>query len=263
MDGLAREGKLPVSKKYLFLFGADYSYALSNIELDSVYAVVPVNEPLYASTNQEQLFSLLGKRVYTVDYDQINLIKIIKQINPDFVICMGWRRIFKNGIFGLKNKIINIHPALLPDYRGYHTEPYVIMNNESHHGITAHFMDRKVDSGDIIYQEKYKINEYSTVKSLRHIVEQNMPVFLMRLIGMLETESYTIIKQDANRVKIVAKKRVPEDSQVDSEKSLNELYDSIRACDPEKFPAFFYRNGEKIYVRLWRDLKGKDDVYDL
>ena len=49
--------------------------------------------------------------------------------------------------------------------------------------------------------------------------------------------------------------RTPKDSEIDWNKSLKELYNEIRACDPEDFPAFFYVEGQKVYIKLWRQNK--------
>jgi methionyl-tRNA formyltransferase len=58
------------------------------------------------------------------------------------------------------------------------------------------------------------------------------------------------------------KRRRPVDSEIDPSKSLLELIDEIRASDPEEFPAFFYHHGQKVFIKLWRDMKPSDE-FDL
>ena len=53
--------------------------------------------------------------------------------------------------------------------------------------------------------------------------------------------------------------RTPKDSEIDPDKSLNDLYDYIRACDPEDYPAFFYVKKEKVFVKLWRNSDNKEE----
>ena len=65
------------------------------------------------------------------------------------------------------NKIINIHPSLLPKYKGLNTHKRVLENNETYSGCTVHFVTSKLDSGKIISQKKVLIDEDETEKSLK------------------------------------------------------------------------------------------------
>ena len=64
-------------------------------------------------------------------------------------------------------KIINIHPSLLPKYKGLNTHRRVLKNNEKYSGCTVHFVTRKLDSGKIISQKKVLIDKNETEKSLK------------------------------------------------------------------------------------------------
>ena len=64
------------------------------------------------------------------------------------------------------SKIINIHPSLLPRYKGLNTHERVIQNNENFSGCTVHYVNDKLDSGKIILQKKIKILKDDTPKSL-------------------------------------------------------------------------------------------------
>ena len=72
-----------------------------------------------------------------------------------------------NFIKSFKGKILNIHPSLLPKYKGLDTHQRVISNNEKYSGCTVHFVNSRLDSGKIILQKKVKINKRDTAKSLR------------------------------------------------------------------------------------------------
>ena len=65
------------------------------------------------------------------------------------------------------NKIINIHPSLLPKYKGLNTHKRALENNETYSGCTVHFVTSKLDSGKIISQKKVLIDEDETEKSLK------------------------------------------------------------------------------------------------
>ncbi len=72
----------------------------------------------------------------------------------------------RNFIRKFKGKIINIHPSLLPKYKGLNTHQRAIKNNEKFSGCTIHFVSHKLDSGKIILQKKVKIYKQDTPKSL-------------------------------------------------------------------------------------------------
>ena len=72
----------------------------------------------------------------------------------------------KNFIKKFKGKILNIHPSLLPKYKGLNTHKRVLDNKEKYSGCTVHIVNSKLDSGKIIIQKKVKISKNETEKSL-------------------------------------------------------------------------------------------------
>ncbi len=96
--------------------------------------------------------------------------KIISEITNKKIklICLaGFMRILsKNFIKRFKGKILNIHPSLLPKYKGLNTHQRTISNNEKYSGCTVHFVNSRLDSGKIILQKKVKISKFDTAKSL-------------------------------------------------------------------------------------------------
>ena len=72
----------------------------------------------------------------------------------------------RNFIAKFKGKILNIHPSLLPKYKGLNTHQRVLDNNEKYSGCTVHFVNSKLDSGKIILQKKVKISKNETKDSL-------------------------------------------------------------------------------------------------
>ena len=72
----------------------------------------------------------------------------------------------KNLLKKFKGKVINIHPSLLPKYKGLSTYERVINNNEKFSGCTVHYVSPKLDSGKIIMRKKVKINKNETKETL-------------------------------------------------------------------------------------------------
>lgn len=215
--------------------------------------------PIVAAEN----ISNFGFPVKFVSYKNGELKKALIDNSTDVIISIGWRRILSQEIFGDVKLAVNIHPAILPLYKGYHTEPYVIMNNEKEHGITAHILTEQLDAGDILLQKKFGISEFSTVKTLKDKVNKIAPSFFLELLESIMSNNLNLKKQDYSKTKIVAGKRTPEDSIVDPSKSLDELYHEIRACDPELYPAYFMKNGKKIAIKIFSIDGEKENVFDI
>ena len=112
----------------------------------------------------------ISKKVFNYKNKIIAEKKIISEINNEKIklICLaGFMRILsKNFIKRFKGKILNIHPSLLPKYKGLNTHQRAISNNEKYSGCTVHFVNSRLDSGKIILQKKVKISKFDTAKSL-------------------------------------------------------------------------------------------------
>ena len=112
----------------------------------------------------------ISKKIFNYKNKIIAEKKIISEINNKKIklICLaGFMRILsKNFIKRFKGKILNIHPSLLPKYKGLNTHKRAISNNEKYSGCTVHFVNSRLDSGKIILQKKVKISKSDTVKSL-------------------------------------------------------------------------------------------------
>ena len=72
----------------------------------------------------------------------------------------------RNFIKSFKGKILNIHPSLLPKYKGLNTHERALNNKEKYSGCTVHFVNSKLDSGKIILQKKVKISKNETKDTL-------------------------------------------------------------------------------------------------
>ena len=91
----------------------------------------------------------------------------LKKKKIELVCLAGFMRILsKNFIKNFKGKIINIHPSLLPKYKGLNTHRRVLINSEKYSGCTVHYVNSELDSGKIILQKKVKVFKNDTVKKL-------------------------------------------------------------------------------------------------
>ena len=98
---------------------------------------------------------------------EIKSLKLLQKEKIDILCLAGFMRILSsNFIRKLKIPIINIHPSLLPKFKGLNTHQRAIDNNEKFSGCTVHYVTEKLDSGKIITQAKVKIVKKDTAKSL-------------------------------------------------------------------------------------------------
>ena len=119
----------------------------------------------------------IDKKIFNFKNKTLAEKKVLKllQINKISLICLaGFMKILsKKFIKSFKGKVINIHPSLLPKYKGLNTHERVIKNKEKYSGCTVHYVSEKLDSGKIIMQKKVKILKNDTVYSLKKRILKN------------------------------------------------------------------------------------------
>ena len=95
------------------------------------------------------------------------ILKLLNENKINFICLAGFMKILsKSFIKKFKGKIINIHPSLLPKYKGLNTHKEVLKNKEKFTGCTVHYVNSKLDSGKIILQRKVKIKKTDSIKTL-------------------------------------------------------------------------------------------------
>ena len=136
----------------------------------------PISIDLIVSDNPKAKGLKYGKifriRKKIFNFEQRNqseskILASFKRYNIKLVLLAGFMKILsKNFITKFKGKILNIHPSLLPKYKGLNTHQRALNNNDKYSGCTVHFVNSKLDSGKIILQKKVKISKNDTKNSL-------------------------------------------------------------------------------------------------
>jgi len=113
----------------------------------------------------------------------------LKKNNIDLICLAGFMKILsKRFIKNFKGKILNIHPSLLPKYKGLNTHEKAIKNKDKYSGCTVHFVNSKLDSGKIINQKKVRIYKFDTPKSLakRILIQEHKlyPAAIMKVLNL-------------------------------------------------------------------------------
>ena len=110
-------------------------------------------------------------------------LKYLKLNNIKIVCLAGFMKILSaTFVKSYKGKIINIHPSLLPKYKGLNTHQRVLDNNEKYSGCTVHFVNTKLDAGKKILQKKVKVNKNDNAKILaKKILRQEHKIYPLAL----------------------------------------------------------------------------------
>ena len=120
------------------------------------------------------------------DYDSA-ISNLLKERNIDVVCAAGYMKIFtKQFVETWKNKIINIHPSLLPEYKGLNTHKRVLDDHKKISGCTTHIVEKELDAGPILIQASVPVKSDDTVESLakRVLIMEHIiyPLTLKRFI---------------------------------------------------------------------------------
>ncbi|HLC81362.1 MAG TPA: formyltransferase family protein [Candidatus Nanoarchaeia archaeon] len=92
----------------------------------------------------------------------------IKDLNPDYILCLVSQILKKNVFETLGNRLINAHGSYLPEYRGAAQYVFYLKNNDPQFGVTIHFMEPGLDSGPIIFQRKFAYDRNGSMYKLHH-----------------------------------------------------------------------------------------------
>ena len=168
---------------------------LKNLIKFSLKKVSPIEVNLIVSNNTKakglkfaKLYKI-KKKVYNYNEKKVPEKRILKdlKLNDIKLICLaGFMKILSEDfIRKFKGKILNIHPSLLPKYKGLNTHHRAIQNKEKYSGCTVHLVNSKLDSGKIILQKKVKLSKKETPSSLQKKILKHEHILYPRAISKI------------------------------------------------------------------------------
>ncbi len=148
-------------------------------------------------SNNPDAFGIERAKNHSIDYKIINnkkfktredfdqaILEELKDSRPDLVVLAGFMRILSPVMTqAFKNKIINIHPSLLPKYPGLNTHNSVIENGDLKHGVTIHYVNEVLDGGQIIAQGEISVRSDETVDGLKTRIHAIEHVMLPKIVS--------------------------------------------------------------------------------
>lgn len=240
--------------RIVFISGGARQKALARL-IEAGENIVAVITPQPSAGNQRFLEVVQVAQEAGIPVHQIKkkeLQPLLSRLAPEILISAGWLYLLHTEEIETARYAINVHGTLLPKYRGTRVLPHILMHGEKESGVTVHFIDQGMDTGDIILQESFAISPFETTRSLYRKTLDFEPDVLLRAVTMLKDGSFVRQRQQHDQATVFTHMRTPADSIIDKHKPLRDLIDDIRACDAEEYPAYFYHHGEKVCIKLWR-----------
>jgi methionyl-tRNA formyltransferase len=158
--------------------------------------------------------------------------KQISELNPDLIIVAAYRQIIPKDILDIPRfGSLNLHPSLLPKYRGPSPIQTAILNNDQTTGLTIILMDEKMDHGPIITQEKIDISPDDTYQTLEEKLAQLASDSLIKILPQYIQEEIKPKPQDENKASYT-KILTRQDGKIDWDKSAQEIERMVRAFSP-------------------------------
>ena len=176
-----------------------------------------------------------SRRLNYIDYDELDepqLIEKIRALNVDAaVVCSFNYKIPRILLEATKDGFINVHPSMLPKYRGGNPYSRVIMNGETETGVTIHFMDEKFDTGDIIAQKPYHIHSKATMGTIFNELNVLGIELLLKVLQLYETQPLQRIQQPVGDF-ISGKGLSDSDTYINYNQTAEEIERFVRALNP-------------------------------
>ncbi len=175
--------------------------------------------------------------------------KIINSFKTDLIVSMSYDQIFDSRIISMnKYPPINCHAGMLPQYRGRNVINWAIINGEKTLGITVHFVDNKIDTGDIISQKKIKILRKDNYNTLLNKCYKECPKLLSSsLIKIYKNPKLKTVSQKNLGKGFYCRKRVKGDEIIDFNNKTKYLNNFIRALIFPGPNAQFQKGKNKIF----------------
>ncbi len=128
----------------------------------------------YAIQNKIETYEINFKDFSSKESFNAKLLSVVEEINPDLILTLGYLRILEARLIQkFPSKIINIHPSLLPSFKGLHAQSQALSYGVKFTGATVHFVDEGIDTGPILSQVVVPVLDNDTEETLsKRILEK-------------------------------------------------------------------------------------------
>ncbi|WP_003891340.1 methionyl-tRNA formyltransferase [Mycolicibacterium smegmatis] len=174
------------------------------------------------------------------------LVERVRELAPDVGVANNWRTRLPRELFSIpKYGTVNLHDSLLPKFTGFSPVIWSLISGAGQTGLTAHFMDDELDTGDILLQRSVEITPTSTGTSLVYDTLDLIPDVLEDALDAIENGTATPVPQDLSQ-RTFFHKRSARDSLVDWSWPAADIERFIRALSDPYPNAYTYFRGERL-----------------
>lgn len=215
-----------------------------------------LHEKKYQNNGNEIIESLNLDKEKIFEITDINSAKtfnFINSVKPDLILSIYWRYLLPESIIKLPKKgCINYHPALLPYNRGKNPNVWPIIENTPA-GVTLHYIDAGIDTGDIISQKEVHVNHTDTGETLYNKLEKAFEVLFSKCWDKIKSNEINRIKQKNKNGSFHTSKDFEKLGKIDLNKKYlaSDLINLLRAKTFSGKPSAYYlKDGKKIFLRI-------------
>ena len=227
----------------LLISGGLGSIVLSGIQTSNQLIFVMTDKE---STEIINACDKLGIKTYVGNPRGGRCSEFIRDVDIDVLISVNYLFLIEADLINLPKKLaFNLHGSLLPKYRGRTPHVWAIINNEKWTGVTAHLIDKGCDTGDILEQQKIRIESSDTGATILEKYAKVYPVLLNSVLKSIKKNSLNPKPQKAEEATYFGK-RTPKDGLINWDWHRKRIHNWIRAQAPPYPGAFSIVNKKKI-----------------
>ena len=170
----------------------------------------------------------------------------VRDLAPDLIMVNSYSMLLREEVLSIPcHGAVNIHGALLPQYRGGNPTQWALINNDTETGVTMHYMTAQFDAGDIIAQKRVPIHFEDTWCDIQRRLSVAIDDLLGEEVPKLLSQTNGRMAQDESRAHYYHRRK-PEDGEINWDDSVLAIYNLVRALVKPHPGAFCYRGTEKM-----------------
>lgn len=229
----------------IVLFGEDiFSATVLQSLIDAHVTVQLIICPFYENDNNYKNLQRIAEnnsiefiRDKNVNSELIH--QRIKSYSTDLIISVHLRKILKKETFSLAKKgAINVHPSLLPKYRGLSPQHQVLIHGEKQSAVTIHIIEEGIDTGDIVIQKVFEIKPTDYIADVQFKMLSIYKTIMVDAVKLLEDDNFRPTKQKTTGESYFGAIKI-KDREININASKQEVYNLVRAVSMPYEGAFF------------------------
>lgn len=185
---------------------------------------------------------------YVANVNDPGPVALMRDLAPDLVFCVGWTQLLRRDILGLPRLgCVGFHASLLPRYRGRAPVNWAIIHGERETGNTMMLLDEGVDTGDILAQRRFSIEDDDTCATIYDKVARSEDEMIREVLPLIRAGRMPRVPQDHAAATVMPRRR-PEDGVIRWNRTTRQLHDWVRALTHPYPGAFTSVGAERVFV---------------